>query len=56
VRTDGFYVVEPTLFFEAAELVHGVATACGMLGTFWGGPAPFMDTVAAVLDDARARR
>lgn len=51
LRADGFYVVEPTFFFEAAELVHGVAPACGMLGTFWGGPALFMDTVAAVLDD-----
>ncbi|SDI32613.1 Flavoprotein [Actinokineospora alba] len=50
LRADGIYVIEPTIFFEAAELAKGVPPAYGMAGTFWGGPEGLMRTLTAVLD------
>lgn len=50
LRADGVYVVEPTIFFEAAELIRGSAPGYGMAGTFWAGPAGLMRVLSAVLD------
>jgi len=50
LRADGVYVMEPTIFFEAAELIRGSAPGYGMAGAFWGGPAGLMRALAAVLD------
>ena len=52
LRADGVYVVEPTFFFEAAELVKGAPPLCGMLGVFWGGPRSMVDVFRAVLSDS----
>lgn len=54
LRADGIYVIEPTIFFEAAELARGVPPAYGMAGTFWGGPSGLMRVLASVLDLHRA--
>lgn len=54
LRADGVYVVEPTFFFEAAELIHGAQPLCGMLGVFWGGPSSLIEVLSAVLEEHRA--
>ncbi len=53
LRADGVYVIEPTFFFEAAELIKGAPPLCGMLGVFWGGPSALIHVLSTVLDDAR---
>ena len=50
LRASGVYVVEPTIFFEAAELIRGAAPGYGMAGTFWSGPSGLMRALSAVLD------
>ncbi len=50
LRADGSYVIEPSFFFEAAELVHGAKPGYGMTGVFWGGPASLMDALTSVLE------
>lgn len=50
LRAAGVYVIEPTIFFEAADLIKGAAPGYGMAGAFWGGPAGLMRALSAVLD------
>ena len=49
-RKDGFYVMEPTLFFEASELVHQGAPMYGAPGSFWQGARGLMNAISAVID------
>ena len=49
-RKDGFHVMEPTLFFEASELVHQGAPMYGAPGSFWQGARGLINAITAVLD------
>ena len=53
LRSDGCYIIEPTVFFEAAELIKAPEPAFGMFGVFWGGPASLMSALAGVVDRHR---
>jgi len=50
LRADGSYVMEPTLFFEAAELINRAEPGVGMAGAFWSGPSGLMKVLGEVLD------
>jgi len=50
LRAAGVFVIEPTIFFEAAELIRGAAPGYGMAGAFWSGPSGLMRSLAAVLE------
>jgi phosphopantothenoylcysteine decarboxylase len=56
LRAAGVYVIEPTIFFEAAELIRGAAPGYGMAGAFWGGPSGLMRVLSAVLELHAGRR
>jgi flavoprotein len=53
LREDGMYVIEPTLIFSAAELVHHGTPMYGGLGTFWRGAVGVMHTLIAVMNHQR---
>ncbi|MBQ12095.1 MAG: hypothetical protein CMJ45_11165, partial [Planctomyces sp.] len=49
LRDDGMYVIEPTLIFSAAGLVHQNDPMYGGPGTFWRGGLGVMQTLSAVM-------
>jgi hypothetical protein len=53
LREDGMYVIEPTLIFSAAELVHHGTSIYGGLGTFWRGALGVMQTLVAAMNHHR---
>jgi hypothetical protein len=53
LREDGMYVIEPTLIFSAAELVHQGTPMYGGLGTFWRGALGVMQTLVAAMNHHR---
>ena len=53
LREDGMYVIELTLIFSAAELIHHGTPMYGGLGTFWRGGLGVMQTLVAAINHHR---
>ncbi|PKB64394.1 MAG: hypothetical protein BZY80_03095 [SAR202 cluster bacterium Io17-Chloro-G2] len=56
LRESGFYIVEPSFIFSAADMNNKGAPMYGGPGTFWRGPLGVMHSISAVIEDHCDRR